>query len=74
MSSITLSARTETHPNLRPLSILRDLPAVADLIEICFSSTMDSDGKRYVQDMRRAGTDNSFANWSAGLLRPPPCL
>ncbi|MBP6179572.1 MAG: GNAT family N-acetyltransferase [Anaerolineales bacterium] len=65
MSSITLSARTETHPNLRPLSILRDLPAVADLIEICFSSTMDSDGKRYVQDMRRAGTDNSFANWAS---------
>jgi len=64
MSSITLSARTEPHPHLRPLSILRDLPAVADLIEMCFSSTMDSEGKRYVQDMRRAGSDNSFIKWA----------
>ncbi len=64
MSSITLSARADAHPNLRPLSILRDLPAVADLIEMCFSNTMDSEGKRYVQDMRRAGSDNSFLHWA----------
>jgi len=64
MSSITVSNQTEKHPNLRPLSIFRDLPAVADLIETCFSSTMDSDGKRYVQDMRRAGSDSSFAKWA----------
>lgn len=64
MSSITLSARATPHPNLRPLSVLRDLPAVADLIEICFSNTMDNEGKRYVQDMRRAGNDNSFVQWA----------
>jgi ribosomal protein S18 acetylase RimI-like enzyme len=64
MSSITVPARADHHPNLRPLSILRDLPAVADLIEQCFSSTMDSEGRRYVQDMRRAGNDNSFLKWA----------
>lgn len=64
MASITVPAREEHHPNLRPLSILRDLPAVADLIEQCFASTMDSDGRRYVQDMRRAGSDNSFLKWA----------
>ena len=64
MSSITIPARGEGHPNLRPLSILRDLPAVADLIEMCFSSTMDTDGRRYVQDMRGAGNDNSFVKWA----------
>jgi ribosomal protein S18 acetylase RimI-like enzyme len=64
MSSITLLARADSHPHLRPLNVLRDLPAVADLIEICFSSTMDSEGKRYVQDMRRAGSDNSFSKWA----------
>jgi ribosomal protein S18 acetylase RimI-like enzyme len=64
MASITIPAREEHHPNLRPLSILRDLPAVADLIEQCFASTMDSEGKRYVQDMRRAGSDNSFLKWA----------
>ncbi|MBK7451362.1 MAG: GNAT family N-acetyltransferase [Anaerolineales bacterium] len=64
MSSITIPAREEHHPYMRPLSILRDLPAVADLIETCFSATMDSDGRRYVQDMRRAGNDNSFLKWA----------
>jgi ribosomal protein S18 acetylase RimI-like enzyme len=64
MSSITISARTEPHPNLRPLNVLRDLPAVADLIELCFSSTMDSEGRQYVQDMRRTGNDNSFVRWA----------
>ena len=64
MTSITLSAHADTHPNLRPLSIMRDLPAVADLIELCFSGTMDIEGKRYVQEMRRAGRDNSFIKWA----------
>jgi GNAT superfamily N-acetyltransferase len=64
MASITVPARMDAHPNLRPLNILRDLPTVADLIETCFSSTMDSEGKQYVQDMRRAGKDNSFVNWA----------
>jgi ribosomal protein S18 acetylase RimI-like enzyme len=65
MSSIVvIPVRSDAHPNLRQLSVLRDLPSVADLIEICFSNTMDSDGKRYVQDMRRAGNDNSFARWA----------
>lgn len=66
MSSITIPARTEAdgHPSLRTLNILRDLPAVADLIETCFSSTMDNEGRRYVQDMRRAGKDNSFIKWA----------
>jgi GNAT superfamily N-acetyltransferase len=64
MASFTIPARAEPHANLRPLSVLRDLPAVADLIEICFSSTMDNDGRRYVQDMRRAGKDNSFLQWA----------
>ncbi len=64
MSSITIPAQGAQRPHLRPLSILRDLPAVADLIELCFSDTMDSEGKRYVQDMRRAGSDNSFIKWA----------
>ena len=67
MASIPLAARTEPHPNLRPLNILRDLPAVADLIELCFSDTMDREGQRYVQDMRRAGQDDNFLNWATRM-------
>lgn len=65
MSSITAPAQAKNHhSNMRPLSIFRDLPPVADLIEQCFSSTMDNDGRRYIQDMRRAGGDNSFLKWA----------
>lgn len=66
MATITIPAREDVtaHPNLRPLNVLRDLPAVADLIELCFSNTMDSEGRRYVQDMRRASGDNSFLKWA----------
>ncbi|HEY6072513.1 MAG TPA: GNAT family N-acetyltransferase, partial [Anaerolineales bacterium] len=67
MASIPIPARAESHPNLRPLNILRDLPAVADLIELCFSDTMDREGQRYVQDMRRAGMDDRFLRWATKL-------
>ncbi len=64
MSSITLPAKANEHPQVRSLNILRDLPVVADLIELCFSSTMDGDGQRYLSDMRRAGRDDKFLNWA----------
>lgn len=64
MASITIPAREEHHAHIRPLNILRDLPDVADLIELCFSSTMDGDGRRYIQDMRRASKDSSFLKWA----------
>jgi ribosomal protein S18 acetylase RimI-like enzyme len=65
MTSVTMPIGLESHPHLRPLNIMRDLPSVADLIELCFSSTMDRDGQRYVQDMRKAGADGKFLSWAA---------
>jgi ribosomal protein S18 acetylase RimI-like enzyme len=67
MSSITIPATTKDHPNLRPLNVLRDLSAVADLIELCFSPTMDNDGQRYLSDMRRASRDDSFLRWASRM-------
>ncbi|MBK9924921.1 MAG: GNAT family N-acetyltransferase [Anaerolineales bacterium] len=67
MSSITLSANASDHPQLRAMNVFRDLPAVADLIEVCFSSTMDNDGQRYIADMRRASRDDSFLRWASHM-------
>lgn len=67
MSSITIPVKTNDHPQLRPLNMLRDLSAVADLIEICFSPTMDNDGQRYLSDMRRASRDDSFLRWASHM-------
>src|SRR5512147_2785560 len=64
MSSITLPAKANEHPQVRSLNILRDLPTIADLIELCFSPTMDQDGQRYLSDMRRAGHDDKFLRWA----------
>src|SRR5215208_8431663 len=67
MRSITISAKANDHANIRPLNVLRDLSAVADLIELCFSSTMDNDGQRYLSDMRRASHDDSFLSWASHM-------
>ncbi len=64
MASITAQVlRPPTGP-LRPLNILRDLPQVADLIELCFATTIDDDGQSYLQQMRRASHDNDFLRWA----------
>ncbi len=68
MSSITVQTRSPHSGPIRPLNILRDLPQVADLIELCFSSTMDDDGQSYVQQMRRASRDNSFLKWAGQVM------
>lgn len=60
MSSLTLPARAAAHPNLRPLNALRDLPQVADLIELCFHKTLDHEGESYVREMRRAAREPSW--------------
>jgi ribosomal protein S18 acetylase RimI-like enzyme len=67
MGSITIPVKTKDHPHLRPLNVLRDLSAVADLIELCFSPTMDNDGQRYLSDMRRASRDDSFLRWASRM-------
>ena len=67
MRSVTIPVKANDHPHIRPVNVLRDLSAVADLIELCFSSTMDHDGQRYLSDMRRASRDDSFMNWASHM-------
>ncbi len=62
-----MPVKVNDHPYMRPLNVLRDLSAVADLIELCFSSTMDNDGQRYLSDMRRASHDDSFLSWASHM-------
>jgi len=67
MASLTVPILVE-NPQLRALNILRDLPAVADLVETCFADTMDAEGRRYVQQMRSAGRDNQFLRWASSAV------
>jgi ribosomal protein S18 acetylase RimI-like enzyme len=67
MAAITAPLHAKT-PQLRPLNIIRDLPGVADLVEKCFSDTMDTEGRKYIQQMRRAGQDNVFLRWASNAV------
>jgi ribosomal protein S18 acetylase RimI-like enzyme len=67
MAAITVPIFSQI-PQLRPLNILRDLPGVADLVEKCFADTIDSEGRRYLQQMRRAGQDNAFMRWASNAV------
>ncbi len=68
MASITVPAQRAPATALRPLNILRDLPQVADLIELCFSSTIDDEGQSYLDQMRRASRDNEFLRWAGRVV------
>jgi ribosomal protein S18 acetylase RimI-like enzyme len=63
VSAIAVSPGTPGH--IRSLNPIRDLSGVADLVELCFKSTMDKDGKRYLQDMRRSAADTAFLRWAS---------
>ncbi len=71
MASTTVPLQSGETNSLRPLNIFRDLPQVADLIELCFSATMDEDGQSYLQQMRRAGRDTSFLQWANSASSVP---
>ncbi len=51
---------TSSAPNLRPFDVRKDLEPVADLVELCFSDTLDSDGRDYLARMRTSARQPGF--------------
>jgi ribosomal protein S18 acetylase RimI-like enzyme len=68
MTAIFATATPTTSGQCRPLNILRDLPGVADLIELCFAPTIDAEGRSYVDQMRRNGRDSNFIGWASKVI------
>jgi len=58
--SLTIPVST---PHLRKINLRHDLLAVADLIELCFASTLDEDGRDYLRHLRRAARDARYLSW-----------
>jgi ribosomal protein S18 acetylase RimI-like enzyme len=52
LMAVLATTLTSTTTGLRPLDERRDLSAVADLIEMCFSENMDPEGRRYIRELR----------------------
>lgn len=68
MTAVFAAASPATPGQYRPLNILRDLPGVADLIELCFAPTIDAEGRSYVEQMRRNGRDSNFIGWASKVI------
>jgi predicted N-acetyltransferase YhbS len=69
MAELTLTVGS-VHQHLRALDVRRDLLAVADLIELCFASTMDADGREYLRQIRKAGHEAKMLRWLPGMDEP----
>jgi GNAT superfamily N-acetyltransferase len=63
MAVITSSLSSSQPKQVRPFDPKRDMHAVADLIEGCFSATLDPDGKRYLRKMRAVGKIKGSKFW-----------
>jgi ribosomal protein S18 acetylase RimI-like enzyme len=51
--------------NLRSFDSRRDMQPVADLIETCFTTTLDADGRGFIHRMRTMGQTPGVLNWAA---------
>lgn len=56
----------EFHPHLRRLDPHRDLQAAADLIDLCFGSQIDFDGREYLRIVREAAHNPMLVHWVRG--------
>jgi ribosomal protein S18 acetylase RimI-like enzyme len=65
MATITTTPNSTLPSHLRPFDARRDLSVVADLIEACFDSTLDPDGRRYLRNMRSAAGSKGLDRWAA---------
>ena len=45
---------------IRPVDPTRDLDSIADLVELCFATTIDADGKEYIRYLRRMANSRLY--------------
>ena len=67
---IAIPACAQGH--LRKLDMRRDLHKVADLVELCFSDTLDPEGKQYLKEMRKAAQNASMLGWASSMIDQAP--
>jgi ribosomal protein S18 acetylase RimI-like enzyme len=62
---VSIDIPVSTSP-IRKVNVRHDLLAVADLIELCFSNTLDKDGREYLRQLRLAARDAQYLAWLQG--------
>jgi ribosomal protein S18 acetylase RimI-like enzyme len=72
VAEIAIPSSAQEH--LRRLDVRRDLARVADLVELCFSDTLDPEGRQYLNEMRRAAQTASVMRLASSLIDETPYL
>lgn len=67
MSAAGLLATPRALDGLHPMRLRRDLGGIADLVEVCFSSTLDSAGRSAIHEMRVLSRSGPLL-WLAGQV------
>jgi predicted N-acetyltransferase YhbS len=62
---VSIDIPVTTSP-IRRVNVRQDLLAIADLIELCFASTLDVDGREYLRHLRMAARDTQYLSWLQG--------
>lgn len=70
--AIDISLPPTAQGHIRRLSIRRDLEAVADLVELCFSDTLDSEGRNFLRNMRDSAYSANLVGWTDSLIDHSP--
>jgi GNAT superfamily N-acetyltransferase len=65
----TLSVSSSKDQGLRPVDLRRDLRAIARLMEICFSDTLDQNGRGAVREMEQLSHSGPLL-WLIGAMAP----
>jgi GNAT superfamily N-acetyltransferase len=63
LTDISLPSSARGH--LRPIQPHRDMPEVADLIELCFKDTLDPSGHSYLRHLRQAASESQVLHWAS---------
>jgi ribosomal protein S18 acetylase RimI-like enzyme len=57
----------ESQNNLRAIDPRQDMNQVADLVELCFADTLDTEGKDYIKQIRRAANNPAYVHLAGAL-------
>lgn len=70
MSSEAIASPIQGH--IHRLDPRHDLEQVANLVELCFSDTLDPDGRQYLQGLREAAQNARLMGWASALSENAP--
>jgi GNAT superfamily N-acetyltransferase len=69
VSAGTLPLTATKNPNLRPVDLRRDLRGIAGLMDVCFSDTLDQNGRGAVREMEALSHSGPLL-WLLGSMSP----